>query len=205
MLNVKFFASAFCLIITSWVSGALVTADATITVKPDFSQQWEGAADEYGNPAQKPAVAAIPEAPPNSQELPENHDLDAEVAMINEKFPPINTAGGGGGGAKKEPTGTRFHQAGIPAPANETEGERGLMKALAILIAVIVAICLFLLPTVIAFSRQHRNRFVIMLINIVFGATGLGWIGSLIWALNKIDDPVKGGSKHDSQPHDPVI
>jgi hypothetical protein len=79
------------------------------------------------------------------------------------------------------------------------------MKALAILVAVIVAVCLFLLPTIIAFSRQHRNRFVIMLINIVFGATGLGWIGSLIWALNKIDDPVKGGSKHDSQPHDPVI
>jgi hypothetical protein len=93
----------------------------TITIKPDFSQQWEGAADEYGNPAKKPAVAAIPEAPPTSQELPENHDLDAEVAMINEKFPPINAAGGGGGGTKKEPTGTRFHQAGTPAPANEPE------------------------------------------------------------------------------------
>ena len=204
MLNVKFFASAFCLIITSWVSGALVTADATITVKPDFSQQWEGAADEYGNPAKKPAVAEIPEAPSASQELRENHDLAAEVAMIDKNYPAPSTKENVGG-PKKEPTGTRFHQAGTPAPANETEGERGLMTALAILIAVIVAICLFLLPTVIAFSRQHRNRFVIMLINIVFGATGLGWIGSLIWALNKIDDPVKGGSKHDSQPHDPVI
>ena len=97
----------------------------TITIKPDYSQQWEGAADEYGNPAQKPAVAAIPEAPSASQELPENHDLDAEVAMINEKFPLVDTGddgvGGGGGGAKKGQTGTRFHQAGTPAPANEPE------------------------------------------------------------------------------------
>jgi len=64
---------------------------------------------------------------------------------------------------------------------------------------------LFFLPAILAFRRSHRNRWMILLINLVFGATVLGWLFALIWAMNKIDDPIKGGTKHDSQPHDPTV
>jgi hypothetical protein len=69
----------------------------------------------------------------------------------------------------------------------------------------VLSLVLFFLPTIIAFRRDHRNRWVIFLINFVFGATVLGWIGALIWAMNKIDDPLKGGVKYDPQTHDPMV
>jgi cytochrome c biogenesis protein CcdA len=69
----------------------------------------------------------------------------------------------------------------------------------------LIALALFFLPTFIAFRQDHRNRWVIFLINLVFGATVLGWVGALIWAMNKIDDPLKGGIKHDPQTHDPMV
>ena len=74
-----------------------------------------------------------------------------------------------------------------------------------LIIILLILAFIYFLPTVIAFNRGHRSRWVIFIINVVFGCTFLGWIICLIWALNKIDAPVKGGIKHDSQPHDPVI
>ena len=69
----------------------------------------------------------------------------------------------------------------------------------------LVLFYLFFLPTIIAFRGDHRNRWVIFLINCVFGATVLGWIGALIWAMNRIDGPLKGGVKYDPQAHDPMV
>ena len=74
-----------------------------------------------------------------------------------------------------------------------------------LLIFFLLAFLLYFLPTIIAFNRQHRNRWVIFVINFVFGGTLIGWLAALIWALNKIDDPQKGGLKYDKQPHDPTI
>jgi hypothetical protein len=61
------------------------------------------------------------------------------------------------------------------------------------------------LPAIIAFTKRHRNRWVILVINIAFGATVIGWLVALVWALNKVDAPVKGGIKYDPQPHDPIL
>jgi len=77
--------------------------------------------------------------------------------------------------------------------------------ALALFVFALLMLIGYFLPTIIAFRRNHRNRWVIFLINLVFGATVLGWIGALIWAMNKIDDPLKGGIKHDPQTHDPML
>jgi hypothetical protein len=77
--------------------------------------------------------------------------------------------------------------------------------ALALFVFALLVLIGYFLPTIIAFRRNHRNRWVIFLINLVFGATVLGWIGALIWAMNKIDDPLKGGIKHDPQTHDPML
>lgn len=72
-------------------------------------------------------------------------------------------------------------------------------------ILILLVILLYLIPTFIAFNRGHRNRWVIMIINVVFGGTVLGWLIALVWALNVVDSPKKGGMKYDPQPHDPSI
>lgn len=46
-----------------------------------------------------------------------------------------------------------------------------------------VAVLLYLLPSVIAASRKHRNREAIAALNLLLGWTGLGWVAALIWAL----------------------
>ena len=71
------------------------------------------------------------------------------------------------------------------------------------LVIFILLLCaLYLLPTFIAFSRDHRNRWIIFIVNIVFGATVLGWLIALVWAMNKVDDPIKGGTKYGPSPND---
>jgi len=71
-----------------------------------------------------------------------------------------------------------------------------------VFLLIAVAYCL---PSIVAFSRRHRNRWVILAINLAFGATLIGWIIALLWALNKVDDPIKGGMKYDPQPNDPIL
>ena len=45
---------------------------------------------------------------------------------------------------------------------------------------------IYFIPTFVAFRRGHPNRWTILVINLVFGGTGIGWFGSLIWALNAV-------------------
>lgn len=85
-----------------------------------------------------------------------------------------------------------------------TEGSIAFLFLFAAVAGVLLLV-LFFIPTIIAFRRDHRNRWVSFLINLAFGATVLGWVGALIWAMNKIDDPLKGGIKYDPQPHDPMV
>ncbi|MBX9459505.1 MAG: superinfection immunity protein [Rhizobium sp.] len=51
---------------------------------------------------------------------------------------------------------------------------------------VIVGAIFYLIPTWIAFARRHPNRWPIAVINIVLGGTGLGWLGSLVWAMSAV-------------------
>jgi len=50
-------------------------------------------------------------------------------------------------------------------------------------IAVVVGLVL-MIPTFIAFYRQHPNRWLIGVINVVFGPTLFGWLICLVWALD---------------------
>jgi hypothetical protein len=74
-----------------------------------------------------------------------------------------------------------------------------------IFLLVVVGFGFFSIPTLVAFSRRHRNRWAILVLNLVFGATLIGWVIALIWALNKVDDPVKGGVKLGPAPPDPIL
>ena len=49
-----------------------------------------------------------------------------------------------------------------------------------ILLAIIVLI--YLLPTLIAFGREHPQRGLILILNLIFGWTLLGWILIFLWA-----------------------
>lgn len=66
---------------------------------------------------------------------------------------------------------------------------------LLILAIVLVATLIYFIPAIVAFRRAHRNRWVILLVNVAFGTTILGWFAALIWAMNKIDDPLPQTNK----------
>lgn len=52
--------------------------------------------------------------------------------------------------------------------------------------AVFIVLCVLLfyfLPSFIAFSRGLRNRWAILVVNLLLGATLVGWVVSLVWAI----------------------
>lgn len=55
---------------------------------------------------------------------------------------------------------------------------------------------IYFIPTFVAFGRRHPNRWLIMVINVAFGGTGIGWLGSLVWAFQAVhlsDQGTHGG------------
>lgn len=56
----------------------------------------------------------------------------------------------------------------------------------AIIGILIVGWLIYVIPSIIAFWRKHPNRWLILVVNIVFGATGLGWLGSFVWACSAL-------------------
>jgi heme/copper-type cytochrome/quinol oxidase subunit 1 len=58
-------------------------------------------------------------------------------------------------------------------------------EALAVIFLVFIAIVSFMLyffPSKIAHSRNHRNTTAILIANIFFGWTFVGWVICLVWA-----------------------
>jgi len=57
---------------------------------------------------------------------------------------------------------------------------------------ILALLIIYLLPTIVAISRNHRNQAGIMLLNIIFGWTILVWFGSLIWSVSdNVNPPIK--------------
>jgi len=57
---------------------------------------------------------------------------------------------------------------------------------LAGLALIIVGLCLYLLPTGLAYLREHHNKTAIMLLNLFVGWTFLGWVAALVWAATAV-------------------
>lgn len=57
-------------------------------------------------------------------------------------------------------------------------------------IAIVLMFLAYMLPTIIAFFRGHASRWGILIVNLVFGFTFIGWIWALIWSLSN-----KGGNQ----------
>lgn len=50
-------------------------------------------------------------------------------------------------------------------------------------IAFLIAGIFYIMPSIIAFRRNHPNRWIILVINIAFGGTIIGWGIALVWAM----------------------
>lgn len=67
---------------------------------------------------------------------------------------------------------------------------------LAVILIIVIGLIYFM-PTLVAFKRNHPNRWVIFVLNLCLGATLVAWLICLIWAFRKIHDPLesKDGSR----------
>ncbi|NNF05348.1 MAG: superinfection immunity protein [Candidatus Eisenbacteria bacterium] len=62
------------------------------------------------------------------------------------------------------------------------------------IVILILALPVYFLPTIIAFYRGHPKKLPIIIINVLFGGTVIGWVIAFIWAMKKI--PVAGAHSH---------
>lgn len=53
----------------------------------------------------------------------------------------------------------------------------------AIIALSVLLIILMFIPTYVAFSRHHPNRWLILVLNLAVGGTLVGWVAALVWAL----------------------
>lgn len=56
----------------------------------------------------------------------------------------------------------------------------------------LLSLVVYLLPSLVAFNRGVENRWLVLLINIVFGASAIGWLIALYLATRKIKAPLPG-------------
>jgi uncharacterized membrane protein len=52
----------------------------------------------------------------------------------------------------------------------------------ATILMLMAIVLIYMLPTFIAFGREHPRRQDVAVINILFGWTLIGWIGAFLWA-----------------------
>lgn len=57
------------------------------------------------------------------------------------------------------------------------------MADLITLVLFIAAICVYLLPTIVAYQTRHHNASAIFVVNFLLGWTLIGWVVALVWAL----------------------
>lgn len=53
-----------------------------------------------------------------------------------------------------------------------------------VVVVYLLLIVLYPLPALIAFRRSHPNRWLILAVNVMLGASVIGWAVALIWALD---------------------
>jgi len=52
---------------------------------------------------------------------------------------------------------------------------------------------LYVLPFLIAFRRRHRHRWIILIVDLMFGASVVGWFWAFFWALRAPRVPAASG------------
>jgi hypothetical protein len=65
-------------------------------------------------------------------------------------------------------------------------------------IAFLIIGIIYVMPSIVAFRRDHPNRWIILVINIAFGGTIIGWGVALAWALRAVHRPGSTGNGGES-------
>ncbi len=63
------------------------------------------------------------------------------------------------------------------------ETVKALLQIVLGLIIVLIVFFVFFCPTIIAFNREHHYKWIIFGINLIFGATGIGYLIAFAWAV----------------------
>ena len=58
-----------------------------------------------------------------------------------------------------------------------------------LLLGAIIFCLIYMVPSIVAFKRRHPNRWPILVINVAFGGTIVGWGVALAWALHAVHRP----------------
>jgi hypothetical protein len=69
----------------------------------------------------------------------------------------------------------------------QSDSHTGDLAFVAIVFLIIGII--YIAPSIVAFRRNHPNRWIILVINIAFGETIIGWGIALVWALRAVHRP----------------
>ncbi|HEY0613699.1 MAG TPA: superinfection immunity protein [Candidatus Elarobacter sp.] len=72
--------------------------------------------------------------------------------------------------------------AATPASAS-AEAAGALLAVFLVVVAIVCALALYFVPSVVAFSRRVPHKWGVVLVNVFVGWTVLGWLWSLLWAL----------------------
>jgi len=59
-----------------------------------------------------------------------------------------------------------------------------VLITLAFIVLILVILLVVFIPTIVAFRREHPNRWLIFIVNLAFGGTVVGWVAALVWALH---------------------
>lgn len=76
-----------------------------------------------------------------------------------------------------------------------------VLQALGVLLLVVVYAAFMFIPTYVAFFRRHEHRLAIGIVNFLLGWTGIGWAGTMVWALTEeIFHPAVAGTQIGPRP-----
>lgn len=71
----------------------------------------------------------------------------------------------------------------------------GSIGVLAATVFTLLALVVYLLPSLIAFNRDAEHRWLVLVINLVFGASIIGWLIALYLATRKAKAELPGPSE----------
>lgn len=73
-----------------------------------------------------------------------------------------------------------------PTQPQNIKNTSGSMITILAVIAIILGVLLYILPSIIAFKRGHQNAVAILAVNILLGWTFLGWVAAFVWSVTAI-------------------
>lgn len=128
----------------------------------------------------RPLEAARSDPPPSREDVSVSPPPASQAPVASptaDPVPPIDSA--------TLDNGSDLPQFGVPvasptaAPVDTTQPRSGVGLALLVLG---IGLIIYLLPTLIAASRKHRNTGAIFALNLLLGWSLIGWIAALVWS-----------------------